>query len=62
MNQSGLVDDLIKKQRELGDAKLELDLTVEKRIQEGLADWLNRIGAGPRSRPQQAPSERGLAS
>jgi len=28
--------DLIKKQRELDDAKRELDLTVEKRIQEGL--------------------------
>ena len=29
--------DLIRKQRELDDAKRELDLTVEKRIQEGLA-------------------------
>jgi hypothetical protein len=29
--------DLLKKQRELDDAKRELDLTVEKRIQEGLA-------------------------
>lgn len=28
--------DLIKKQRELDDAKRELDLTVEKRVQEGL--------------------------
>ncbi len=29
--------DLLKKQRELDDAKRELDLTVEKRVQEGLA-------------------------
>lgn len=29
--------DLIRKQRELDDAKRELDLTVEKRVQEGLA-------------------------
>lgn len=29
--------DLLKKQRELEDAKRELDLTVEKRVQEGLA-------------------------
>lgn len=29
--------DLLRKQRELDDAKRELDLTVEKRIQEGLA-------------------------
>ncbi|MEE9232913.1 MAG: hypothetical protein V3U07_05620, partial [Nitrospirales bacterium] len=28
--------DLLKKQRELDDAKRELDLTVEKRVQEGL--------------------------
>jgi hypothetical protein len=28
--------ELIKKQRELDDAKRELDLTVEKRVQEGL--------------------------
>jgi hypothetical protein len=30
--------DLIKKQRELDDAKRELELTVEKRVQEGLGD------------------------
>ena len=30
--------ELIKKQRELDDAKRELDLTVEKRVQEGLGD------------------------
>jgi hypothetical protein len=30
--------DLIKKQRELDDAKRELELTVEKRVQEGLAE------------------------
>ncbi len=30
--------ELIRKQRELDDAKRELDLTVEKRIQDGLAD------------------------
>ena len=30
--------DLLKKQRELDDAKRELDLTIEKRVQENLAD------------------------
>ena len=30
--------DLLKKQRELDDAKRELDLTIEKRVQEGLDD------------------------
>ncbi|MCA9453305.1 MAG: hypothetical protein KC584_11870, partial [Nitrospira sp.] len=29
--------DLLRKQRELDDAKRELDLTIEKRVQEGLA-------------------------
>ena len=30
--------ELIKKQRELDDAKRELDLTVEKRVQDGLTE------------------------
>ena len=49
--------DLIRKQRELDDAKRELDLTVEKRVQEGLVAtreqakrehrWMKRMGKGP---------------
>lgn len=35
--------DLLRKQRELDDAKRELDLTVEKRIQEGLATTANKL-------------------
>jgi hypothetical protein len=31
--------ELIKKQRELDDAKRELELTVEKRVQDGLTDY-----------------------
>ncbi len=34
--------DLLRKQRELDDAKRELDLTVEKRVQEGLAATRDR--------------------
>src|ERR1035437_10900995 len=42
--------DLLKQKRELDDAKRELDLTVEKRVQENLTTTRQRRGRKPRTK------------